>query len=1063
MDLDAVLAGCSSNDNVVRKQAEQTITAAAKSPEILSQLMQRLQSAEQPQVRQLSGVLLRKHLRSHWRRLPASAHKQIQTALQQRLVQESVEPVRRAVAELIASIARLTVPNREWPGLLEWLHQLSAAASEHHRQAALQIFSSLTGVIGEHLQESFPVLQQVFLASLKDSSVEVRRTALEAVSAMMPWLDDEHHVALFKDLVPLTIQVTQHALQSGDEITAVLAFETWLDLLEVPASWVGTFFPALVKLSVETASNTQLELNTREQALQVVNWLAQFKPKQLTKQQLVKPILESLCKLCAEPDPEDHDQDDQLSASKFASQAIDTLALNLQNKWVFPDCLAFAKDAIQSGDSNVRAAACTVLVVVAEGCCDACTSRLSDVLQVVVRGLQDPEALVRGQAAFALGQLAEYCQPDINEHYKELLPGVFHVMHDPTPQVQQQACYALDAFCENLGPDELQGYLEALMAKLLEVVRTGNSETQYSALGAIASAANAAGTSFQPYVPAVFPVLQQYMEATDSSMLKRRCRATEAMGLMATAIGKQAVTPMVPHIMQAALKGMSIDDSELREYTHGLFGSIAAALKQDFQPYLATCVSAALASCNQDDGTFGEDADGSGLAASPGSVSLGEDSSEDEDDEDGDAAEHRMNVRTGVLDEKASASQVLGSYPEHTGALYARHIEESLNMLIKMGNYFHCQVREQAYTSLPLLFTATHQAFPAQPSGEVSRQVQHIVDSALPLLLKAFDTDDDKEAVTAAVLGCGVILTGAGAQSCQKYMEAMATGSSMILNGGAPCQQIDSEEEDEQEAEADDEDTYDEELLGAVAELLPIMATALGPQTYAPVFQQLVFQPLLKRFQPGQPDGVRSTMIGALAEVSSTLGHNTAQYVAKVLPILFRELRCEDGGNRRNAAFCAGVFCQHAPEQMQAQLGQLLQALHPLIQDSANPATRDNAAGAVGRMLSSMPLQLPLDQVLPVLLTALPLQEDFQEAGPVYGALCGLVTNAETASKIANLVPQIVQALAEACTTEEVNDDTKRHIGQTIAHLSQQYSAQMQPLLSALPPEQQTAIAAYAA
>ena len=54
--------------------------------------------------------------------------------------------------------------------------------------------------------------------------------------------------------------------------------------------------------------------------MQVVNWLAQFKPKQLSKQQLVKPILESLCKLCAEPEPEDHDQDDQLSANKFASQ-----------------------------------------------------------------------------------------------------------------------------------------------------------------------------------------------------------------------------------------------------------------------------------------------------------------------------------------------------------------------------------------------------------------------------------------------------------------------------------------------------------------------------------------------------------------------------------------------------------------------------------------------------------------------------------------------------------------------------------------------------------------------
>ena len=49
MDLDAVLAACTSNDNTVRKQAEQTITAASKSPEILSQLMQRLQGGE-PQV-----------------------------------------------------------------------------------------------------------------------------------------------------------------------------------------------------------------------------------------------------------------------------------------------------------------------------------------------------------------------------------------------------------------------------------------------------------------------------------------------------------------------------------------------------------------------------------------------------------------------------------------------------------------------------------------------------------------------------------------------------------------------------------------------------------------------------------------------------------------------------------------------------------------------------------------------------------------------------------------------------------------------------------------------------
>ena len=71
----------------------------------------------------------------------------------------------------------------------------------------VQVYTHALMHAGEHLQESFPVLQQVFLASLKDSSAEVRRTALQAVASMVPWLDQEPHIALFKDLVPLTIQV----------------------------------------------------------------------------------------------------------------------------------------------------------------------------------------------------------------------------------------------------------------------------------------------------------------------------------------------------------------------------------------------------------------------------------------------------------------------------------------------------------------------------------------------------------------------------------------------------------------------------------------------------------------------------------------------------------------------------------------------------------------------------------------------------------------------------------------------------------------------------------------
>lgn len=54
--------------------------------------------------------------------------------------------------------------------------------------------------------------------------------------------------------------------------------------------------------------------------LKVVEWLARYKPKQLAKSGMVRPVVATLCALCAEPDPPEHDNEEQLSAAKFAAQ-----------------------------------------------------------------------------------------------------------------------------------------------------------------------------------------------------------------------------------------------------------------------------------------------------------------------------------------------------------------------------------------------------------------------------------------------------------------------------------------------------------------------------------------------------------------------------------------------------------------------------------------------------------------------------------------------------------------------------------------------------------------------
>lgn len=82
----------------------------------------------------------------------------------------------------------------------------------------------------------------------------------------------------------------------------------------------------------------------------------------------------------------------------------------------------------------------------------------------------------------------------------------------------------------------------------------------------------------------------------------------------------------------------------------------------------------------------------------------------------------------------------------------------------------------------------------------------------------------------------------------------------------------------------------------------------------------------------------------------------------------------QDAINRQNAAFAVGMVAHTCPAQAAPHVQQLLQALHPLFREEEEAGPRDNAAGAVGRMLLAMGGALPVEQIAPVLAGALPLQ-----------------------------------------------------------------------------------------
>jgi hypothetical protein len=78
------------------------------------------------------------------------------------------------------------------------------------------------------------------------------------------------------------------------------------------------------------------------------------------------------------------------------------------------------------------------------------------------------------------------------------------------------------------------------------------------------------------------------------------------------------------------------------------------------------------------------------------------------------------------------------------------------------------------------------------------------------------------------------------------------------------------------------------------------------------------------------------------------------------------------------------------------------------------------------------------DQVVPVLLGALPLREDYDEAEAVYGALAGLLLDPATAARAAPSLGPILQARRGPCRFS-CTPDTPLHTALVPPHFSRGY------------------------
>ncbi|KAH6584059.1 hypothetical protein BASA61_007707 [Batrachochytrium salamandrivorans] len=997
------------NTSVLAQATNELSSKWLKQSDSIINLLQIVSLSVSIPVRQLAAVELRKLIEKNdgksWLQLSESVQHEIKAGILSTTINQENTLVRHALARVISEIAKIEITNHRWFELIDALNNLCSSPVVSQREVGVYVLYSLFEVIADELSDYTPQLLALFCTTVDDSeSLTVAVTTVQALGKMAEFVEDAQSASFmsFRDLIPKIAQVMQRALAQGDDISALKIFEFFEGLLLLEMPFLSKHFGELVSLYVGISSTATYADETRVMAMSFIMLATTYAKSKLTKLGLVPSIIGAILPIAAEDEPED--REDQYPG-KTAIQVINSMALAFPPHHVFPAVMQNATLFFQNTQQpGFRRAAMLAIAVLVEGCADHMRERISEILSLVIHALQDGSPAVRRAACTALGALAEDLSEEIAEQHTVLVPLLLALVDDPDPEVQPVVLGAIISLVEALD-DLVLSYVEPITTKLVQLLSSIDRKSVLASVNCIGSVARASGPGFAPYFEVIMTRLHSLMSLTDVSDLDLRAVATDAVAAVAEAVGKEAFSPYMSTMMELAINGINIDNSQLRECSYLFFGTLARLFGEDFSPYLPLVVPQILHTCNQQDKEW-NDLHGSVNPHNTDSSDVGKeiDISSDSDEEDDGPGKYSFNSAVSL--EKASSFEALGLLFSATRGAFMPFVSDSANAALSSLENFNDDVRISASQCLLRFFVtmqsmANTSAWQAglSAASPVHENVASIGKIAMEGIFKMLDEEEARMVVaqtfqelteTLKLIGpvsLGFEYSGSSEASMQ-HVNTLANLLLQIFRGEHVCQ-ISEDFDDAPDRNDDELAELDALVISTAADVLGALAAVLGPD-YAPYFSP--FLPLIaKHYQKSRPVSDRSMAIGSLAEVAEGLEHGITEFSLDILSLFIRALRDEDDEVRSNAAFGVGLLVFHSTLDLSSYYPQLLQLLHPFFTIESKSNIVDNACGAVARMILRSPNAVPLEQVLPVFLGALPLKKDFEENNSVFKCIFSLL------------------------------------------------------------------------
>ncbi|KAG0485517.1 hypothetical protein HPP92_009596, partial [Vanilla planifolia] len=629
------------------------------------------------------------------------------------------------------------------------------------------------------------------------------------------------------------------------------------------------------------------------------------------------------------------------------------------------------------------------------------------------------------------------------------------------------AASAILNFTENCTPDILTPYLDGIVSKLLVLLQNTKQMVQEGALTALASVADSSQEHFQKYYDAVMPYLKAIlMNATDKSNRMLRAKSMECISLVGMAVGKDKFRDDAKQVMEVlmTLQGSQLEnDDPITSYMLQAWARLCKCLGQDFLPYMNVVMPPLLKS-----------------AQLKPDVTITSADSDDEIDSDDDSIEtitlgdKRIGIRTSILEEKATACNMLCCYADELKEGFFPWIDQVAPTLVPLLKfYFHEEVRKAAVSAMPDLLTSAKLALEkGLAQGRDETYLKQLSDYIIPALVEALHKEPEVE-ICATMLDslneclqiAGLLLNEAQVRGIVDELKHVITASDTRKRERAERTKAEDFDADEREL-LKEENEQEEEVFDQVGDCLGTLIKTFKA-SFCPFFDELSIYVTAMLGKDKTPEE-RRIAICIFDDIAEQCLEAALKYYDTYLPFLLEACNDENPDVRQAAVYGVGVCAEFGGSVFRPLVGESLSMLnnvvrHPNALQSENVMAYDNAVSALGKICQFQRNSIDAAQVVPSWLSCLPIKGDLIEAKLVHDQLCSMVERSDRDLLGPNnqYLPKIISVFAEVlCAGKDlVTEQTAARMVTLLRQLQQTLPPSvLASTWSALQPQQQLAL-----